>query len=163
VSVIDAPVSGGNKAATDGTLAVLLGGEPGDIDRWRPVLATFAASTERLGGVGAGQLCKLVNNCLSVANLAAALRAVDVAEALGLDRDAATKVFAASSGDSFMLRVVPHMTPPGLELAADRYDKDVGLFEQLAGSAGADAEALAVTAREATSYLDTLRGTPAAR
>jgi 3-hydroxyisobutyrate dehydrogenase len=158
VSVVDAPVSGGNLAAQAGTLAVLLGGHPDDIDRWRPVFSTFATSVEVLGDVGAGQLCKLVNNALSAANLAGALRALGAAVELGLDPDAVARVLMASSGDSFMLRMTPRMAESGLGLAADRYAKDVALFEDVAGDAGADATALASVAKGAVEYFQGLTG-----
>lgn len=57
-------------------MAVLLGESSEIVERWRPVLSTFATSMEVLGDVCAGQLAKLVNNALSAATLGSSLRAL---------------------------------------------------------------------------------------
>lgn len=100
VTVLDAPVSGGGASARAGTMAVLLGGSSEVVERWRPVLSTFATSIEVLGDVGAGQLAKLVNNALSAVTLGSSLQALGAASELGLDRDAVYRVLTALSGDS---------------------------------------------------------------
>lgn len=155
VTVIDAPVSGGSSAAMAGTLSVLVGGDESDVQRWRPVLETYAGSIEVLGAVGAGQLAKLVNNALSVANFGSSLRAVAAAEELGLDRAAMLRVLQASSADSFMLRVVPTLTMEGLEFGTSRYRKDLDLlYEAITGTP--DAVALAGVAATGLQHLESL-------
>jgi 3-hydroxyisobutyrate dehydrogenase-like beta-hydroxyacid dehydrogenase len=154
VSVLDAPVSGGNAGARAGTMAVLLGGEPDVIERWRPVFATFATTVEVLGGIGAGQRAKLVNNALSAVTLAASLDALQAAEELGLDRDAAYRVMRASSGDSFMLRRAPMIDDHGAGLAAARLRKDLSLLQELARPEQSHASTLAATADRAVTGLE---------
>jgi 3-hydroxyisobutyrate dehydrogenase len=72
VAVIDAPVSGGGHGAAAGTLTVMVGGDVAAVDAARPVFETFSGLISHLGGVGAGQFAKLVNNSLMAANMALA-------------------------------------------------------------------------------------------
>ncbi|HWP34550.1 MAG TPA: NAD(P)-dependent oxidoreductase [Thermodesulfobacteriota bacterium] len=81
VAVIDAPVTGGARGADRGTLNVLCGGEAAVVDRFRPVFAAFARHVFHLGGVGAGQVGKSVNNLLLWANIVADYEALTYARA----------------------------------------------------------------------------------
>lgn len=60
-SFVDAPVSGGQKGAQDGALTIMLGGSEKDCETLLPVIARYSRQAKRLGDVGAGQLCKMVN------------------------------------------------------------------------------------------------------
>src|SRR3546814_7794345 len=65
IAFIDAPVSGGQAGAGNGTLTVMCGGEPEPFERARPVIDTFPRPVPLLGPSGAGQLTKMVNQiCL---------------------------------------------------------------------------------------------------
>jgi 3-hydroxyisobutyrate dehydrogenase len=154
IAVLDAPVSGGNAAAEAGTLAVLVGGDPETAERWRPVLATYSASAERLGDIGAGQLAKLVNNALSAISLATAIQALDSAEAQGLDRTAMHRAMLASSGESFMLRQVPHVLANYATRAAPRYRKDLTLYQGVVDPSDSAGQALAAQADAAVALLE---------
>jgi 3-hydroxyisobutyrate dehydrogenase-like beta-hydroxyacid dehydrogenase len=61
VGFLDAPVSGGEAGAVNGVLTVMVGGEPSDFERAEPVMAAYGAKRQLLGGVGSGQLAKMVN------------------------------------------------------------------------------------------------------
>jgi 3-hydroxyisobutyrate dehydrogenase-like beta-hydroxyacid dehydrogenase len=100
VHLIDAPVSGVATGAEAGTLTVLLGGDEAAIAKARPVLETFAANLLHVGAAGAAQRLKLLNNNLCYANVAMGLAALDLAQALGVDRAAAASVIRVSSGAS---------------------------------------------------------------
>src|SRR5690606_10948678 len=65
---IDAPVSGGNVGAINGALSVMCGAEAEVFERVRPVMEAYARTVTRLGGAGAGQLAKMVNQ-IAVAGL----------------------------------------------------------------------------------------------
>jgi 3-hydroxyisobutyrate dehydrogenase len=82
VSVIDAPVSGGGPAAAEGRLLVMIGGDPDIVERCRPVFATYAEPIVHLGGVGSGQVTKLLNNLLFTAHIATAKSTLDLGEAV---------------------------------------------------------------------------------
>ena len=129
VALIDAPVSGGGPGAAAGTLTVMVGGDSAAVEAARPVFATFSQLVSHLGGVGAGQLAKIVNNSLMAANMALADAALGAGAALGLDRAALIELVKASSGRSYGFEVrarLPDiaMFAHGAKLLA----KDVGLL-----------------------------------
>ncbi|MGD9792039.1 MAG: NAD(P)-dependent oxidoreductase [Acidimicrobiia bacterium] len=156
VRLLDAPVSGGNAGAKAGTMAIMCGGAVDDLDRWRPVFATYARSVELVGPVGAGQLAKLVNNALSSVTTGASVWALRSAVALGLDRDAMLRVLMASSGASFMLPNVPTMIDVSAQLAADRYRKDLGLYERVVPTDDDDGRSLVAAAEAAVATLEAI-------
>jgi 3-hydroxyisobutyrate dehydrogenase len=100
ISVIDAPVSGGAPAAEEGTLLVMVGGEEADVETARPVFATFADPIVHLGGVGSGQVTKILNNLLFSANLGAAVSTLELGESLGVPRKELCDVLARGSATS---------------------------------------------------------------
>jgi len=157
VAVLDAPVSGGNAGATAGTMAVLVGGDQAVLDRWVPVMKSYAQTIELLGPVGSGQITKLINNALSVANFGASLHAAATAEQLGLDPMAVLRCLQQSSADSFMLRLIATLDDTSTSLAAARYRKDVDLFHDLTRDGTTrDGALLAATAEQAVHYLEEL-------
>lgn len=134
IALLDAPVSGGGPAAAAGTLTLMVGGASEALERARPVFATFAGLIVHLGGVGAGQTAKLVNNTLMATNMALAHHALASGAALGIDRVALADLIKASSGRSFGFEVYARLSNPaafghGGKLLA----KDVGLLGGLLG------------------------------
>lgn len=106
ISVIDAPVSGGAPAASEGRLMVMVGGDADVVERCRPVFATYADPIVHLGELGSGQTTKLLNNLLFTAHLGTAASALSLAGALGVDPDRLTEVVSRSSGNSFALNAL---------------------------------------------------------
>src|SRR3546814_7789815 len=100
IALIDAPVSGGGAGAAAGTLTVMVGGERAAVEAAWPVFETFAGRIVHLGGVGAGQSAKLVNNTLMAAHFAIAHHALVAGEQLGIDRKALAELVGVSSGRS---------------------------------------------------------------
>jgi 3-hydroxyisobutyrate dehydrogenase len=100
VRVVDAPVSGGRARAAAGELTVMVGGDPVDVERVRPVLDAFAGLVSHVGPLGAGQVLKLVNNLLFTAQLAVTADAVTLLRSLELDVPAAAEAIAVSTGGS---------------------------------------------------------------
>jgi 3-hydroxyisobutyrate dehydrogenase-like beta-hydroxyacid dehydrogenase len=99
-ALIDAPVSGGVRGATEGTLAIMVGGDPALLERARPVLACMGKNIFHAGPVGAGHAIKLVNNMCSGSILALTIEAVAVAARSGVDPARAVEIIQASSGRS---------------------------------------------------------------
>jgi 3-hydroxyisobutyrate dehydrogenase len=95
---IDAPISGGVRKATDGTLAIMVGGEAATIDRVEAVLGALGNSIFRTGKLGSGHAVKALNNYVSAAGLIAAVEATMIAEKFGLDLDLMADIFNASTG-----------------------------------------------------------------
>jgi 3-hydroxyisobutyrate dehydrogenase-like beta-hydroxyacid dehydrogenase len=132
VAVIDAPVSGGATAAEAGTLTVMAGGAEAAFAQVRPVLESFAGTIVHLGPVGAGQLAKLVNNAMMIANMAVGDAALKAADSLGIDPAALAELVKVSSGRSFGFDVRARISDPaqwghGAALLA----KDLGLLGAL--------------------------------
>ncbi len=98
IALIDAPVSGGVQRAALGTLAVMAGGAPGDIERARPVLQAMGKTVFLTGPLGSGHAIKALNNYVSAAGLAAASEAVIVGQRFGLDPATIVDVLNASTG-----------------------------------------------------------------
>jgi 3-hydroxyisobutyrate dehydrogenase len=139
VSVIDAPVSGGGPAASEGRLLVMVGGQADVVERCRPVFATYGDPVIHLGDLGSGQTTKLLNNLLFTANLGIAATALSLADALGVSPDRFTDVASRGSANSFALNALGGVG--GLErlagLAGTLLQKDVRLIVELAEQAAA--------------------------
>lgn len=134
IAIIDAPVSGGEPAAKAGTLTVLVGGEPEDVLKAKPVFETFGALIPHLGGVGAGQNTKLINNALMAANMAMADHALAAASALGIEKAALIELLSASSGRSFALEVRGRLpNPQAFSHGGPLLLKDVRLLQAVLG------------------------------
>ncbi|MBM3601477.1 MAG: NAD(P)-dependent oxidoreductase [Alphaproteobacteria bacterium] len=95
---IDAPVSGGVRRAVDGSLAIMAGGDGATIDRVEPVLSAMGKSIFRTGPLGSGHAMKALNNHVSGAGLIAALEALRVGRAFGIDPNVIVDVLNASTG-----------------------------------------------------------------
>jgi 3-hydroxyisobutyrate dehydrogenase-like beta-hydroxyacid dehydrogenase len=92
VALIDAAVTGGADGAAKGTLTAMVGGDPADLERARPMLAAYCSDVVHAGGTGSGMALKLCNNLVTYVELSAALEAYRLAEALGLDHAQLTAV-----------------------------------------------------------------------
>jgi 3-hydroxyisobutyrate dehydrogenase len=95
---VDAPVSGGVKRAVDGTLAIMVGGEDRFIKKAEPLLRAMGRSIFRTGPLGSGHAMKALNNYVSGAGLVAAVEAIRVGRAFGLDPHVMVDVLNASTG-----------------------------------------------------------------
>lgn len=134
ISLIDAPVSGGGSGAADGTLTVMVGGDADVVAAARPVFETFAGLIVHLGGVGAGQMAKLVNNALMAAHVSIAHHSLEAAAALGIDRAAFIELVKVSSGRSFGFDVRARMpSPSAFKHGAGLLAKDVRLLGEALG------------------------------
>jgi len=135
LSLIDAPVSGGAPRAEEGTLTVMVGGEEDAVELAHPIFEAFAGLIVNLGGVGAGQMAKLVNNTLMAAHFAMAHHAVSVGTGLGLDREALIELIKASSGRSYSFEVYARMSDlSAFAHGAKLLAKDVRLLGDISGS-----------------------------
>lgn len=133
---VDAPVSGGGHMAAAKTLLVMVGGDDEVVERCRAVFDTFANPLVHLGGLGARQAAKLLNNSLFTAHLGLAASTFCVAGSLGVDLDALTKVLSTGSGRSYAGEVIAnsgHSLSLMAELAGPLLAKDVGILADLVG------------------------------
>ena len=95
VAMLDAPVSGGEPKAIDGTLAIMVGGDAKDFDSVKPVLEKMGSSVVHVGDIGAGNVTKLANQIIVALNIAAVAEAFVLATKAGVDPEA---VFNAIKG-----------------------------------------------------------------
>jgi 2-hydroxy-3-oxopropionate reductase len=85
VEMLDAPVSGGEPKAIDGTLAFMVGGKQEVFDKYKPLLETMGTSVVRCGDVGAGNTTKLANQMIVACNIRAVAEALTLAQMAGVD------------------------------------------------------------------------------
>jgi 3-hydroxyisobutyrate dehydrogenase len=107
---IDAPVSGGTKGAEEGTLAIMAGGEAGDVERVRPYVLAMARRFTRMGAIGAGQTTKLCNQVIVGCAMAVLAEATRLAVNAGIDANRLPEALAGGFADSIPLQLfVPRM------------------------------------------------------
>lgn len=127
---IDAPVSGGNVGAINGTLTVMCGGDAAAFHRAQPVIQAYAKAVTHLGYSGAGQLAKMVNQ-IAIAGLVQGLaEAIAFGQKAGLDMKAVLGVIGQGAAQSWQLdKRGPTMVDNQFDFgfAVDWMRKDLGL------------------------------------
>ena len=83
--MLDAPVSGGEPKAVDGTLSVMVGGKKEVFDRYSNILMSMATSVVHVGEIGSGNITKLCNQIIVAINIAAMSEAMVLAQKAGVD------------------------------------------------------------------------------
>ena len=138
--VVDAPVSGGEAGAQNGTLSIMCGGRKAAFEAAAPIMQAYAARMVHIGGPGAGQTTKMVNQIAIAGALQGVSEALRFAQASKLDTD---KVFEAVSGGAAaswqMLNRWGTMAKDEFDFgfAVDWMRKDLGLALEEARSNGA--------------------------
>jgi 3-hydroxyisobutyrate dehydrogenase-like beta-hydroxyacid dehydrogenase len=103
VHMLDAPVSGGSEGAARGTLSIMVGGEAEQVERAMPFLQAMGKNITHVGGTGAGQMVKLVNQILVANSMLALGEAFLFAQAGGLDLDKTLKAVEGGAAGSWTL------------------------------------------------------------
>ncbi len=136
IRLVDAPVSGAIAKAKDGTLAIMVGGEPEVVEKVRPVLAAMGADIFHVGPLGAGHAVKALNNYLGAAGTLAGFEVLRVARAFGLDPGPMLQAINASTGrNSTTERKIPQQVLTGAFASGFKLAlmaKDVGIAAGLA-------------------------------
>lgn len=104
VAMIDCPVSGGVSGANAGTLTLLCGGDPADVEAQRPFLDAVSANVFHLGPLGAGLVGKLANNLIIGIGRLAVGEAFAMAKQAGVPLDRLYHTLRTCTADSWMLR-----------------------------------------------------------
>ena len=130
--LVDVPVSGGPRGASEGTLAAMVAGEVSAVGTVRPFLDIMAGKVFVVGQApGLAQMMKLVNNLISAANMAGAFEALVIGAKAGLEPDLMVEVVNASTGrNSATVDKIPKSVLPGTFDYGARMDifyKDVTL------------------------------------
>ena len=136
---LDAPVSGGSEGAAKGTLSIMIGGAAADVERALPVLQAYGKTITHVGGQGAGQMAKLVNQILVVVNQLAASEALLFAQSGGLDLAKTLEAVKSGAAGSWMLanrgpQMIVRDFRPGFTI--DLQQKDLRLALETADEMG---------------------------
>ena len=139
VHLLDAPVSGGSEGAARGTLSIMLGGDADQVARAMPVLQAMGKTITHVGGQGAGQMAKLVNQVLVVVTMQGVAEALLLAEAGGLDLERTLAAVGGGAAGSWMLnnrgpQVIRRDWRPGFTI--DLQQKDLRLVLEAADELG---------------------------
>ena len=105
VDFLDAPVSGGEPKAVDGTLAIMVGGRQDVFDKMEPILKNMGATVTLTGKIGAGNVTKLANQIMVALNIAAMGEALALATKAGLDPEVVFNAVKAGLAGSTVLNV----------------------------------------------------------
>jgi 2-hydroxy-3-oxopropionate reductase len=139
VRVLDAPVSGGEAGAKDGTLSIMVGAEEADFAAVQPILQVVGATVVRVGPPGAGQTVKAANQLIVAGTLELVAEALVFLRASGVDPAAAVPVLAGGlAGSAVLDRKGPAMLAgnfrPGFRV--DLHHKDLGIVVDSARERG---------------------------
>lgn len=139
IRVLDAPVSGGEQGAVEGTLSIMVGGDAADFDEAKPVFDAVGATIVHVGPHGSGQTVKAANQLIVAATIEAVSEALIFLEAFGVDMDAAIKVLAGGlAGNRILDRkatgMVARQFQPGFRV--ELHHKDLGIVQSAARDAG---------------------------
>ena len=128
IAMLDAPVSGGEPKAIDGTLSIMVGGDRAVFDKIRDVLAAMGRSVTHVGGVGSGNTAKLANQVVVALNIAAVAEAFVLADKAGVDPAAVLDAIRGGLAGSTVLEakapmMLAHDFTPGFRI--DLHVKDL--------------------------------------
>lgn len=140
IEMLDAPVSGGEPKAIDGTLSFMVGGKQEVFDTYKPLLETMGASVVRCGEVGAGNTTKLSNQIIVACNIQALAEALTLAQKAGVDPELVFQAIKGGlAGSTVMNAKAPMMVEgndkPGFKI--DLHIKDLNNALDCAHTVGA--------------------------
>jgi len=133
VHMLDAPISGGSEGAANGTLSIMVGGEADQVARALPYLQAMGKKITHVGGHGAGQMTKLVNQILVAGSMLSMGEALLFAQAGGLDLERTLEAVSGGAAGSWTLsnrgpQVIRRDWTPGFMI--DLQQKDLRLVLQ---------------------------------
>jgi 3-hydroxyisobutyrate dehydrogenase len=143
IALIDAPVSGGVARAVDGSLTIMIGGDPQAVAQAKPALEAMGSRLFEVGSLGCGHAMKALNNFLAATSFAATAEAVLIGERFGLEPEVMADIFNVSTGRTFcsenLLRQEILSGRFGSGFAAGLLAKDVRIASDLGEEIGVDA------------------------
>lgn len=134
VHMLDAPVSGGSEGAEHGTLSIMVGGEPEVLERVRPALEVLGKTITHIGGSGAGQVAKAVNQVVIAGTYASVAEGMALAQSAGVDTDALLQALSGGAAGSWVLanrarNMLAGEYPLGFRTRLHRKDLGIALAE----------------------------------
>ena len=139
IAMLDAPVSGGESGAIDGTLSIMVGGPEETFEQVRPVFEVLGKQVRRIGEAGAGQVAKACNQLLVAQTMAAVAEAFLLAESSGVSREQVRDALLGGFAYSRILevhgqRMLTDDYQPGFK--AELHLKDLRIVEREAQETG---------------------------
>ncbi|MTD55316.1 NAD(P)-dependent oxidoreductase [Amycolatopsis pithecellobii] len=139
IRALDAPVSGGEQGAIEGTLSIMVGGAAADFAAARAVLDAVGSTVVHVGAAGAGQTVKAANQLIVAGTIELVAESLVFLEAHDVDTEAAIKVLAGGlAGNRILDRKAAAMIrrefTPGFRV--ELHDKDLGIVQAAAREAG---------------------------
>ncbi|MQA07691.1 MAG: 2-hydroxy-3-oxopropionate reductase [Pseudonocardiaceae bacterium] len=139
IRALDAPVSGGEQGAIDGTLSIMVGGPADAFDAAKPVLDVLGGTVVHVGPSGAGQTVKAANQLIVAGTIELVAESLVFLKAHGVDTEAAIRVLAGGlAGNRILDRKAAAMTSreftPGFRV--ELHHKDLGIVTSAAREAG---------------------------
>jgi 3-hydroxyisobutyrate dehydrogenase-like beta-hydroxyacid dehydrogenase len=152
VAFADAPVARTREAAQRGELSIMVGAEPELFTQIEPLLRYIGSDVTHCGGIGCGQVVKLVNNALLFANVVALGEMIVLGERAGVEPATLLDAVSKGSGDSFALRnhARKAMLPrdfPEKAFPPEYALKDISYVLELASQTGLEAHAMQLAQR----------------
>lgn len=134
IRFMDAPVSGGDIGAQQGTLTIMVGGDPIDFEECQPLLETMGKNITLCGAVGSGQAVKMCNQILCALNLVGICEAMQMAEHQGIDPSLIVQVCGTGAAGSWALnnlgtKIIDKDYEPGFALK--HIIKDLRLVQEI--------------------------------
>jgi 3-hydroxyisobutyrate dehydrogenase len=136
---LDAPISGGDIGAINGTLTIMVGGELQDFEECKPLLAAMGKNIRLCGSVGSGQAVKMCNQVLASIYMVALCEAIKLAEQQGIDRNLIIEVCSTGAAGSWALsnlapKIVESDYAPGFMIK--HILKDLRLVQEITQASG---------------------------
>jgi len=139
IKMIDAPVSGGSEGAKQGTLAIMVGGDPEDVARVMPVLKAIGTKITHVGPIGAGQLTKAINQTIIAGVYLSVAEGMVLGLKAGLDMDKVVEAIGEGAAGSWVLthrskNMINNNYPLGFRVRL--HHKDLGIALETAKKLG---------------------------
>lgn len=140
-TMLDAPVSGGEKGAESGTLGIMVGGPQETFEKCRPILEAMGKTITYTGPSGCGLKTKLVNQLIGATNLLGAVEGLRLARATGLDAQTTLQAVSSGAASSWMLmnlgsKILQEDYAPGFSIRLQH--KDMTLLKEWLAEIGGD-------------------------
>jgi 2-hydroxy-3-oxopropionate reductase len=161
VSMLDAPVSGGERGAIDGTLSIMVGGSATAFDRGRPILEVLGSKVVHVGPAGAGQVAKACNQLVVAATIQAVAEALLLAKKAGVDPAKVREALLGGFAGSKILevhgqRMLAGDFTPGFRSVLHR--KDARIVRQTAEELGSPVPLFEIAAQALEHLVEVGRG-----
>lgn len=132
IKMLDAPVSGGSEGAQKGTLSIMIGGDAADVEQVRPVLAAMGSTLTHVGGIGAGQVTKAINQVIAAGTYWAVAEGMALGLKAGLDMTKVVQAVGSGAAGSWGLtnrsgNMIDNHYPLGFRVRLHRKDLNIAL------------------------------------